>query len=135
MTGAAPQSTFTDTNVERNLLMDDVTPYLQEYARQRGFEFVTTEMRWGIRSEASADHQTSEICMQVSHEPLSKLIFMQHKSIFIIHHSSFIICAACRSSTAARERARASTTSSSRGRSASLPHPVLTGHAASFTLY
>eukprot|EP00961_Rhodomonas_salina_P095586 1285673-Rhodomonas_salina.3 len=57
-------STFTDTSVERNLLMDDVTPFLQEYARRRGFECVTTEMRWGIRSEASADHQTSEICMQ-----------------------------------------------------------------------
>lgn len=56
-------STFTDTEWERNLLLDDVVPYLQEYARGIGFEFRLAEMRWGIREEASNTHQTSEICM------------------------------------------------------------------------
>ena len=56
-------STFTDTERERNFLISDVVPYLQEYARQVGFEFRLVEMRWGIRKEASSAHQTSEICM------------------------------------------------------------------------
>ena len=39
-------STFTDTEQERNLLIDDVVPYLQDYARKNGFEFRLAEMRW-----------------------------------------------------------------------------------------
>ncbi|MGB1600861.1 MAG: hypothetical protein ACPIOQ_49435, partial [Promethearchaeia archaeon] len=56
-------STFTDTERERNLLLADVVPYLQEFARKLGFEFRLAEMRWGIRAEASSRHETSEICM------------------------------------------------------------------------
>jgi hypothetical protein len=48
---------------ERNLLIDDVVPYLQAYARRLGFEFRLAEMRWGIRDDASSSHQTSDICM------------------------------------------------------------------------
>ena len=39
-------STFTDTEWERNLLIDDVVPYIQDYARKYGFEFRLAEMRW-----------------------------------------------------------------------------------------
>ena len=56
-------STFTDTEVERNFLLADVVPYLQEFARKLNLEFRLAEMRWGIRAEASSSHQTSEICM------------------------------------------------------------------------
>ena len=56
-------STFTDTEWERNLLLDDVMPYLQEYSRLRNFEIKLVEMRWGIREESSQAHKTSEICM------------------------------------------------------------------------
>ena len=56
-------STFTDTASERNLLIADVVPYLQQYARKYNFDFRLVEMRWGIRAEASSAHQTSEICM------------------------------------------------------------------------
>ena len=56
-------STFTDTAWERNLLIDDVIPYLQEYSQHRNFEIKLVEMRWGIRKEASDAHKTSEICM------------------------------------------------------------------------
>ena len=56
-------STFTDTSSERNLLIADVVPYLQQYARKYNFDFRLVEMRWGIRAEASSAHQTSEICM------------------------------------------------------------------------
>ena len=48
---------------ERNLLIDDVVPYLQAFARRLGFEFRLAEMRWGIRADASSSHMTSEICM------------------------------------------------------------------------
>ena len=56
-------STFTDTEWERNLLLDDVMPYLQDYSRKRMFEIKLVEMRWGIRKDASDDHKTSDICM------------------------------------------------------------------------
>lgn len=56
-------STFTDTEWERNLLIDDVVPYLQEFSRHLKMDFRLVEMRWGIRKEASTLHQTSEICM------------------------------------------------------------------------
>ena len=56
-------STFTDTEWERNLIIADVVPYLQDLARRFGFEFRLAEMRWGIREAASSAHQTSEICM------------------------------------------------------------------------
>ena len=56
-------STFTDTEWERNLLLDDVMPYLQDYARMHMFEIKLVEMRWGIRKDASEAHKTSEICM------------------------------------------------------------------------
>ena len=56
-------STFTDTEWERNLLLDDVMPYLQDYCRKRRFEIKLVEMRWGIRKDASDDHKTSDICM------------------------------------------------------------------------
>jgi len=57
-------STFTDTNEERNYLLADVLPYLQEYARRLGgLEAQIVEMRWGIREQASDNHETSEICM------------------------------------------------------------------------
>ena len=48
---------------ERNLLIDDVVPYLQAFVRRLGFEFRLAEMRWGIRADASSSHMTSEICM------------------------------------------------------------------------
>jgi hypothetical protein len=57
-------STFTDTKCERDLFIEDVYPYIKEYARKCGVEFNNSEMRWGIRAEASDTHQTSEICMQ-----------------------------------------------------------------------
>jgi len=50
-------STFTDTEWERNLIIDDVVPYLQEFARKFRFEFRLAEMRWGIRKKASSSHQ------------------------------------------------------------------------------
>ncbi|EGD81115.1 hypothetical protein PTSG_11152 [Salpingoeca rosetta] len=60
-------STFTDTEVERNALIEDVYPYLKSLGqRLRVQVYQSSEMRWGIRSEASAAHETSERCQQES---------------------------------------------------------------------
>lgn len=60
-------STFTDTEEERNLLIEDVQPYLREVCSLFGYEFRFCEMRWGVRDEASEDHQTANLCIQELH--------------------------------------------------------------------
>ena len=57
-------STFTDTVFERNYALEDVIPYLKEAGRERGFDVVSSEMRFGIRDDASEDNKTSELCME-----------------------------------------------------------------------
>ncbi|KAI6183553.1 DUF4062 domain-containing protein [Aphelenchoides bicaudatus] len=50
-------STFTDTTVERNALMEDVYPALKRYCREtHGLDFQVVDMRWGVRDEATDDH-------------------------------------------------------------------------------
>jgi hypothetical protein len=56
-------STFTDTFFERNCFLEDVSPYLRDACRRRGFEFIFSEMRFGIREDATDKNLTSEICM------------------------------------------------------------------------
>nr|XP_006825345.1 PREDICTED: NACHT and WD repeat domain-containing protein 1-like [Saccoglossus kowalevskii] len=57
-------STFTDTYVERNALMQDVYPKLRDYCKSKyGLEFQVVDMRWGVRDEATDDHMTSQLCM------------------------------------------------------------------------
>uniref|UniRef100_T1J835 NACHT domain-containing protein n=1 Tax=Strigamia maritima TaxID=126957 RepID=T1J835_STRMM len=58
-------STFTDTSMERNTLMEQVYPKLKDYCRERhGLEFQVVDMRWGVRDEATDDHMTTELCMK-----------------------------------------------------------------------
>ncbi|XP_064636934.1 NACHT domain- and WD repeat-containing protein 1-like isoform X2 [Lineus longissimus] len=57
-------STFTDTSVERNNLMEKVYPQLKTYCQERGYEFQVVDMRWGVRDESTVDHRTSELCMR-----------------------------------------------------------------------
>ncbi|XP_064648000.1 NACHT and WD repeat domain-containing protein 2-like [Lineus longissimus] len=58
-------STFTDTTLERNSLMEDVYPRLKEFCREKyGLEFQVVDMRWGVRDEATDDHMTTDLCMQ-----------------------------------------------------------------------
>eukprot|EP00055_Hartaetosiga_balthica_P018207 m.130628 g.130628 ORF g.130628 m.130628 type:complete len:1726 (-) comp9469_c0_seq1:486-5663(-) len=57
-------STFTDTEIERNVLIEDVQPFLRLVGQKVGVQVhQSSEMRWGIRAEASSSHKTSEICM------------------------------------------------------------------------
>eukprot|EP00794_Sanderia_malayensis_P011746 gene11746-12966_t len=57
-------STFTDTFVERNNLMEKVYPKLKKYCQSLGYDFQVVDMRWGVRDEATDDHMTSELCMR-----------------------------------------------------------------------
>ena len=57
-------STFTDTVFERNYVLEDVIPYLKDAGRERGFDIIFSEMRFGIRDDASEDNKTSELCME-----------------------------------------------------------------------
>lgn len=56
-------STFTDTFHERTFFLEECVPYLRDSLRKRGFEFIFSEMRFGIREDASDKNLTSEICM------------------------------------------------------------------------
>jgi WD40 repeat protein/ADP-ribose pyrophosphatase YjhB (NUDIX family) len=58
-------STFTDTENERNLLIEDVYPFLKALGRKFGVEVAQfSEMRWGVRAYATEHHLTSSVCME-----------------------------------------------------------------------
>uniref|UniRef100_A0A0K0FUG2 NACHT domain-containing protein n=1 Tax=Strongyloides venezuelensis TaxID=75913 RepID=A0A0K0FUG2_STRVS len=57
-------STFTDTSLERNMLMEEVYPNLKKYCREiHGLDFQVVDMRWGVRDEATDDHMTTKLCL------------------------------------------------------------------------
>ena len=56
-------STFTDMKTERDLLMEDVYPYLREFCRRLGYEFSVADMRWGVRDQMTDEHQAVQICV------------------------------------------------------------------------
>uniref|UniRef100_A0A914PZA0 DUF4062 domain-containing protein n=2 Tax=Panagrolaimus TaxID=55784 RepID=A0A914PZA0_9BILA len=61
-------STFTDTTLERNALMEDVYPALKMYCREtHGLDFQVVDMRWGVRDEATDDHMTTNLCINEIH--------------------------------------------------------------------
>jgi len=57
-------STFTDTELERNLFLDDCVPFLRRVTALAGLEFQVSEMRWGINNLLSESHRTSSECMK-----------------------------------------------------------------------
>ena len=57
-------STFTDTMMERDLLLMDAYPYIREFCRQIGLDFNVVDFRWGIRQGASNRHMAADICFQ-----------------------------------------------------------------------
>ncbi len=56
-------STFTDTTVERNYLMEKCFPRLRRKLQSRGIELQVVDMRWGIREEHANRNLTSALCM------------------------------------------------------------------------
>ena len=51
-------STFTDTGLERDFLMDKLLFELRDISRQHGIQCIIIDMRWGVRDENSQDHKT-----------------------------------------------------------------------------
>jgi hypothetical protein len=58
-------STFTDTQIERDILMKEVVPYLREKARQYGIDIVDVDMRWGVKDDNTDHHMTWLACLQI----------------------------------------------------------------------
>jgi len=51
-------STFTDTLIERNIILEKILPQLKARARQHRVEVTFVDMRWGVRDENTLDHRT-----------------------------------------------------------------------------
>jgi len=55
---------FSDTEHERNALMENVYPKLREFCQKKGYEFQVVDMRWGVRDDATNTHMTTELCLR-----------------------------------------------------------------------
>jgi molecular chaperone DnaK (HSP70)/GTPase SAR1 family protein len=55
-------STFTDTQREREYLMQELLPKLREFASSFSLEVTFVDMRWGVRDENTLDHLTWIAC-------------------------------------------------------------------------
>jgi hypothetical protein len=58
-------STFTDTQIERDILMKEIVPILREKARPYGIDVVDVDMRWGVKDENTDHHMTWLACSQI----------------------------------------------------------------------
>ena len=57
-------STFTDTRLERNILINIILPLLRDEAMQYDIEVTFVDMRWGIRDTHTLQHQTWLECQK-----------------------------------------------------------------------
>ena len=58
-------STFTDTNAERDYLIENIYPRLKDYCKAKhDLDFQSVDMRWGIPSDATEYHGTTELCLK-----------------------------------------------------------------------
>lgn len=55
-------STFTDTTVERNIIIESILPRLKARARPYGIQVIFIDMRWGVRDENTLEHLTWIAC-------------------------------------------------------------------------
>ena len=57
-------STFTDTMDERNLILGEISVYLQQVCKQKGLDVDVkfVDMRYGVRDENTLDHMTWVAC-------------------------------------------------------------------------
>ncbi|EDO44796.1 predicted protein, partial [Nematostella vectensis] len=56
-------STFTDTRLDRNALMEQVFEPLTHLCQEHGLAFEVVDLRWGVRQESVEDHCIVSICM------------------------------------------------------------------------
>ncbi|CAF1483626.1 unnamed protein product [Rotaria sp. Silwood1] len=58
-------STFTDTLIERDSLIENIFPRLKNYCREKyGLEFRYVDMRWGIQIESANNHEEVATCLK-----------------------------------------------------------------------
>lgn len=57
-------STFTDTERERNALMKEAFPLLEQLCHILHLQFETVDMRWGVREFTNDSHGTSALCIK-----------------------------------------------------------------------
>mgnify|MGYP003385325966 CR=1 FL=1 len=51
-------STFTDTQLEREILMDEILFPLRQQGSQFGIQVIFMDMRWGVQDQNTLDHNT-----------------------------------------------------------------------------
>jgi hypothetical protein len=76
-------STFTDTPLERDLLVDEILFDLREMATPHQIQVIFVDMRWGVRDENSCDHKTWVECADMLHwckEESTGLFFLSFHS-------------------------------------------------------
>uniref|UniRef100_UPI0037E90AD6 NACHT domain- and WD repeat-containing protein 1 n=1 Tax=Semicossyphus pulcher TaxID=241346 RepID=UPI0037E90AD6 len=57
-------STFTDMSSERKALLEKAYPEVLAFCRSLGLVFEVVDLRWGIRSVSSGDHEAGEMFLQ-----------------------------------------------------------------------
>ena len=55
-------STFTDTTVERDLLMGKILKELRKVGIMHSISISFSDMRWGVRDENTLEHETWAVC-------------------------------------------------------------------------
>ena len=55
-------STFTDSQTERNYLMDELLFELREQAKEHRIDVIFVDLRTGVRDESSLDHDIWNVC-------------------------------------------------------------------------
>eukprot|EP00055_Hartaetosiga_balthica_P014815 m.83631 g.83631 ORF g.83631 m.83631 type:complete len:1589 (-) comp8697_c0_seq1:339-5105(-) len=57
-------STFTDTNTERNAILERVVPEVRRFAKSLGYEFSPATMRWGVTKAHANNHSHAQLCIK-----------------------------------------------------------------------
>ena len=57
-------STFTDTMIERNILLQNVLPELRKKGREQGVEARFVDMRYGIQDDSTVHQLTWKLCVE-----------------------------------------------------------------------
>ncbi|XP_071146752.1 uncharacterized protein [Mytilus edulis] len=56
-------STFSDMRAERNAIVKEVHPFLEEYCAKYDLDFQIVDMRWGVTEDSQNDHTVEKNCL------------------------------------------------------------------------